>query len=84
MALHHVAHSDLIDQCGALDAEAARTGRSISALIRDAVDAVYGTVRSSDDDLIVMSLACGAWAGGEGESEEDLATAMDGRRRLGA
>ena len=56
----------------------------MSALIRDAVDAVYGTVRSSDDDLIVMSLACGAWAGGEGESEEDLATAMDGRRRLGA
>jgi hypothetical protein len=29
-------------------------------------------VRSSDDDLIVMRLACGAWAGGEGESEEDL------------
>lgn len=45
----------------ALDAEAARTGRSISALIRDAVDAAYGAVRSTDDDLSAMRLARGAW-----------------------
>lgn len=45
----------------ALDEEAARTGRSISALIRDAVDAAYGTERSTDDDLTAMRLACGAW-----------------------
>lgn len=45
----------------ALDAVAARTGRSISALIRDAVDTVYGTERSSDDDLSAMRQAFGSW-----------------------
>ena len=45
----------------ALDAEAARTGRSISALIRDAVEIVYGTARSSDDDLAAMRRAFGSW-----------------------
>jgi hypothetical protein len=47
----------------ALDAVAARTGRSISALIRDAVEAVYGTERSSDDDLNAMRRAFGSWTG---------------------
>ena len=45
----------------ALDQEAARTGRSISSLIRDAVDAVYGSGRSGDDDLAVMRRAFGSW-----------------------
>jgi Ribbon-helix-helix protein, copG family len=45
----------------ALDAVAARTGRSISALIRDAVDVVYGAERSSDDDLAAMRRAFGSW-----------------------
>ena len=45
----------------ALDAEAARTGRSISALIRDAVEIVYGAERSSDDDLAAMRRAFGSW-----------------------
>ena len=44
-----------------LDAAAKRTGRSIGALIRDAVQAVYGTERSSDDDLAVMRRAFGSW-----------------------
>jgi plasmid stability protein len=44
-----------------LDAAAARTGRSIAALIRDAVHAVYGTERSSDDDLAAMRRAFGSW-----------------------
>jgi hypothetical protein len=47
----------------ALDAEAARTGRSISALIRDAVEAHYGTARSADEDLDGMRRAFGAWKG---------------------
>ena len=34
-----------------LNAEAKRTGRSISSLIRSAVETVYGSERSSDDDL---------------------------------
>lgn len=45
----------------ALDAVAARTGRSISALIRAAVETVYGTQRSSDDDLVAMRRAFGSW-----------------------
>jgi len=44
-----------------LQAEAARTGRSISALIRDAVDSAYGAARSTDDDLAGMRRARGAW-----------------------
>ena len=44
-----------------LDAAAARTGRSISALIRDAVRAVYGAERSTEDDLIAMRRAFGSW-----------------------
>ena len=45
----------------ALDAVAARTGRSISALIRDAVDSVYGAERSCDEDLAAMRRAFGSW-----------------------
>lgn len=45
----------------ALDVVASRTGRSISALIRDAVETVYGAERSSDDDLAVMRQAFGSW-----------------------
>jgi hypothetical protein len=44
-----------------LDAEAARTGRSISSLIRSAVEAVYGSERSSEDDLAMMRRAFGSW-----------------------
>jgi Ribbon-helix-helix protein, copG family len=45
----------------ALDVVSARTGRSISALIRDAVDTVYGAERSSNDDLTAMRGAFGSW-----------------------
>jgi hypothetical protein len=45
----------------ALDAAAARTGRSISALIRDAVETVYGAERSLEDDLAVMRESFGSW-----------------------
>jgi hypothetical protein len=45
----------------ALDAAAERTGRSISALIRDAVETVYGSKRSVEDDLAAMSRAFGSW-----------------------
>jgi len=49
------------DERRTLDAVAARTGRSIAALIRGAVEAVYGTERSSDDDLAAMRRAFGSW-----------------------
>lgn len=45
----------------ALDAAARRTGRSISSLIREAVDTVYGTQRSTEDDLAAMRRAFGSW-----------------------
>jgi hypothetical protein len=44
-----------------LDGMAARTGRSISALIRDAVQRTYGERRSADDDLAAMREAFGSW-----------------------
>lgn len=44
-----------------LDAEAARTGRSISALIREAVEATFGLERSTTDDITAMRRAFGAW-----------------------
>jgi len=52
-----------IEERRALDAEAARTGRSISSLIRDAIEQVYGTERSSEEDLDIMRQAFGSWTG---------------------
>ncbi|HSH61783.1 MAG TPA: CopG family transcriptional regulator [Acidimicrobiales bacterium] len=50
------------EQRRTLDAAAARTGRSISALIRDAVDATFGSEHSVHDDLDAMRKAFGSWA----------------------
>jgi len=44
-----------------LDAEAARTGRSISALIRDAVSMAYRPERDADADRRAIETALGAW-----------------------
>ncbi len=44
-----------------LDAEAARTGQSISALIRAAVEITYGAERSSVDDIALLRQGFGAW-----------------------
>lgn len=44
-----------------LDREAARTGRSISALIRDAVSMAYSSGRDTDADLRALDAALGAW-----------------------
>jgi hypothetical protein len=59
-----------------LDAVAARTGRSISSLIRDAVEMVYGPGRSTDDDLVVMRRAFGSWR----ERDQDGAAWVDQMR----
>lgn len=45
----------------ALDAAATRTGRSLSYLIREAVQQVYGVERCAEDDLASMRRAFGAW-----------------------
>ncbi len=44
-----------------LDAEAARTGRSISALIRDAVTRTYGFRKDAEQDVQAIDAALGAW-----------------------
>lgn len=44
-----------------LDNEASRTGRSISALIREAVENTYGTDRNADEDYSAIEAAFGAW-----------------------
>lgn len=44
-----------------LDAEAARTGRSISALIRDAVARTYGSHRDIEKDVQAIDAALGIW-----------------------
>jgi predicted DNA-binding protein len=46
-----------------LDAASARTGRSVAALIREAIQAVYGPGRSAADDLARMRRGFGAWKG---------------------
>ena len=50
-----------VEERRALDAEAARTGRSVSALIREAVERVYDVQRSSEEDLAAMRRAFGSW-----------------------
>jgi hypothetical protein len=44
-----------------LDAAAARTGRSVAALIRDAVDVMYGDDSSLEADVELMRGAFGSW-----------------------
>jgi hypothetical protein len=47
-----------------LNAASEQTGRSISALIRDAVDATYGA-KNVADDLAALRLAFGSWEGSD-------------------
>lgn len=63
-----------------LDAVSARTGRSIAALIRDAVDAVYGDERATADDLAAMRSAVGSWAGRETDGAALVEQLRSGRR----
>ncbi len=59
-----------------LDAEAARTGKSMSALIREAIERSYGPTRSSSDDLDLMRQSFGTW----GEREFDGARLVERMR----
>ncbi|MDE3222130.1 MAG: ribbon-helix-helix protein, CopG family, partial [Acidobacteriota bacterium] len=62
-----------------LDAESARTGKSLAALIRDAVRQVYGTTRSTTDDLDLMRQSFGSWT----QRDEDGAATVE-RLRSGS
>lgn len=67
----------------ALDAEAARTGRSISSLIRSAVEQVYGVERSLGEDLAAMRLAFGSWRDHDADGEEWVERLRSGDRLSG-
>jgi hypothetical protein len=68
------------DERRALDEESARTGRSIAALIRAAVDAVYLSGRSVDTDLAAMRGAFGAWDRPDVDGEAWVDELRSGRR----
>lgn len=63
-----------------LEQEQARTGRSLSALIRDAVRKAYGDVRSTEVDLTAMQDAFGSWAAREADGAEWVDRLRSGSR----
>lgn len=63
-----------------LDAEAARTGRSISALIRDAVSKTYSSGRDAEADLRAIDAAFGAWEGCDLDGEAFVEQFRSGAR----
>lgn len=63
-----------------LDDEVRRTGRSMSALIRDAVTKVYGTRRDLEGDLRAIDEAAGAWQGREEDGAAYVERLRSGRR----
>lgn len=63
-----------------LDAAAARTGRSVAALIRDAVDAVYGQESAAEVDLGRMRESFGAWRDRDVDGAEWVDRLRPGRR----
>jgi len=63
-----------------LDDVAARTGRSIAALIRDAVRLTYGSERATRDDLAAMRRGFGAWQDRAINGETYVQQLRSGRR----
>ncbi|SNT01485.1 Ribbon-helix-helix protein, copG family [Micrococcales bacterium KH10] len=63
-----------------LDAEAARTGRSISALIRTAVAHTYGNQRDIDRDLQAIDASFGAWRDRDFDGAEYVESMRSGDR----
>jgi len=68
------------DERRLLDQEARRTGRSMSALIRDAVTKVYGPKRDVGDDLRAIDEAAGAWREREADGAAYVDELRSGRR----
>jgi predicted lactoylglutathione lyase len=68
------------EQRRVLDAASARSGRSVSSLIRHAVDAVYGVESSVEDDLGAMRRAFGSWEDRERTGQEWVDRLRSGRR----
>ncbi len=73
-----------VDERRLLDGEARRTGRSLSALIREAVQRTYGPPGATDDDLAAMRRAFGAWSDGEHDGAEWVEQVRSGSRLVAA
>lgn len=63
-----------------LDAEAARTGKSMSALIREAIELVYEKPTDASKDLALMQASFGAWADREVSGTEWVESLRSGSR----
>lgn len=63
-----------------LDARAAETGLSISALIRDAVRQCYGGQRSVDADIASLNAAFGGWGERDVDGADFVERLRSGRR----
>lgn len=62
-----------------LDAQMAQTGRSMAALIRDAIVATYGRGGDVDADLAALESTAGTWERGE-DGEAYVERLRSGRR----
>jgi hypothetical protein len=63
-----------------LDSISARTGRSIAALIREAIKLAYGSEHSVDDDVAAMQRGFGAWQGRSTSGAAHVEQLRSGRR----
>lgn len=63
-----------------LDAESARTGRSIAALIRDAVAQTYGVQTDAQADIEAIDAALGAWRDHDVDGAEYVEALRSGDR----
>lgn len=63
-----------------LDGVAARTGRSVAALVRQAVNQVYGADHERDEDLVAFAESSGAWNGRDVDGFSFVEQTRTGRR----
>ena len=68
------------DERKLLDRVAAKTGRSLAAVIRDAIKLAYGSEHSSEDDLAAMRRGFGAWQDRSGTGATYVRQLRSGRR----
>jgi predicted DNA-binding protein len=64
----------------ALDAAAQSTGRSVSALIREAVTCTFGDTRDAGTDIAAIEAAAGSWAPRTGDGAALVEEMRSGER----
>ncbi len=67
------------DQYARLQDESSRTGRSLAALVRQAIDSVYGGP-AREDALIALEKSFGAWQGRDFDGKEYVGKLQRGLR----